>query len=579
SDALDTLVNKIKRNEFGIVQAELTRLAERTDLRIRQRAEKVVQDAKRSMDQYSGPMDMAEARRTLNGASEALAAGNPTRAYELAQQATESLKKEEIQLLDSRMAEAGRLLAIMKELECESITLKDKADKAQEMRRTRMFNESMRLTGEVIHFANSIIKDELSRQMTNVGKGISIARKKGIEVGGTDRLMEESWRLLNAGTIEQSYNIMQRAVDQLQDINRQHTEIYELLSEVRSLMQEAVSRNLDPRQTEDRLEKAQKLFEAGRYDEAREAGRIAFQDAEKLVAPYIATKRLAEVNELIGIAFKMKLDTTKSEDLLARAEEFLGSKDYVHSLATIREARANAVALMTDGLRRDIAASRGTIEKSKSSGLDMTTAEIMLQKAEGMMQEGRYNDAWRAVELAKSELDQSTFMEQRASDYMRQAEEGIKETAEIGLDVAAAQEMLRQAGTFQRQGNFALATELAKKSYQIACDTAERAVMDKLQDLEDDSHMNGLSGPDMTSMARKKEQIRALVTQHRYKEAMFMIGPFEEELRILRTNRDKARAELEELEKRTLAVEGAGMLSEHSKQMLVKAREKFKGGA
>lgn len=579
SEALDLIVNKIKRNEYGIVETEMRHLSDRAEQRLRESAEKVVLDARRAVDDYTGPMDLTEARATVRRAVEALETRNYNLAYDLSCQSAEVLRREEIQMLDLRMVQAARLLGVMKDLECESITLKEKHRKAEEMRAAHMFNEAMQFTNDIIQFAGSIIKDELSRQMLNVGKIISFSRKKGVGVDGPEHSIEEAWRLLNLNKTEEAYDSMQKAMEQLRHANQQHSEAYDLIAEVRLLMGEAAAKGLDVKKAEGLLEKARSLFEQDHYEEARDMARSAHAEAERLAAPYIAPKRLAEATELLSLAFRMKMNTSKAEDILAEAEDLLAVQDPIRALVHIKEASEHVIALMTDGLTRDIAACKATIDKSRSKGLDVTAAELMVQKAESLLDERRYNDSWRAVELAKNELDQSTFMEQRANDYLNQAERCIKEVEELNLNVSSSHEVLRQATILQRQGSFTLATELSKKAMAIANEAAGSMIDSKLAEVEEEGHLSGLGGTDLESLDRKREQIHTLTTQRKFKDAMFLIEPFQDELRGLQENRERANRELNELEARVKAVESAGMLSEHARQVMVKARERFQDGS
>ena len=106
--------------------------------------------------------------------------------------------------MEGRIDEAERILAIMKEMECESNTLKEKFRRAVDLRQQRMFGESSRLATEVVQFGSSIIKDELSRQMAKVGKAINISRKKGVEVSAPEHFIEGAWRALNADRMDEA---------------------------------------------------------------------------------------------------------------------------------------------------------------------------------------------------------------------------------------------------------------------------------------------------------------------------------------------------------------------------------------
>ena len=130
SETLDGLVHKVKQNEFGIVEAELKELAQDVKQKIDRRTQHVVIQARKAIDAYKGPLDVTEARALLVSADEELRQGNYVSAHDLAQSAVETLKKEELLQVEGRIDEAERILAIMKEMECESNTLKEKFRRA-----------------------------------------------------------------------------------------------------------------------------------------------------------------------------------------------------------------------------------------------------------------------------------------------------------------------------------------------------------------------------------------------------------------------------------------------------------------
>ncbi len=208
----------------------------------------------------------------------------------------------------------------------------------------------------------------------------------------------------------------------------------------------------------------------------------------------------------------------------------------------------------------------------------MASAEMIVSKAETLLNEGLYNDAWRALELARNELDQSVFMEQKAKDLLHQTELEIKEVEELGLDIGPAMEVLQKAYFLQRAGNHALALELGKKAEQIACSSAERMVKDRLSSLEGQYQLGTLSGPDYIPSAKRKEDVMNLLAQKRYKESIILLGPYELDLMELRRNREQAQMRMRQLEQRLQTAQAAGRVSEYGRQMASAGAGAVQGG-
>ena len=466
SAALDGLVQKIRQNEFGIVDAELKELSQDIRQKIDHRVQHVLIQARKAIDGYKGPMDVTEARSLLVSADEEMQNGNFVSAHDLAQSAVETLKKEELLQVEGRIDEAERILAIMKEMECESNTLKEKFRRAVELRQQRMFIESSRLATEVVQFGSSIIKDELSRQMAKVGKAINISRKKGVEVSAPEHFIEGAWRALNADRMDEAFSLMNDSMEELRRMNQLHTEVYDHIAEVRALLHQAEAKDLPVGNAATTLEGAQDLFEEGRYAEARDMSQKAYLEVERGASSLIAPKMLGEAESLVEIVGKVRSDNAKLAKDLSQARELERTGKHLEAITAAKDVKNAAQSVVVAALQREIDTSLSTIRRSQADGMDMASAEMIVSKAETLLNEGLYNDAWRALELARNELDQSVFMEQKAKDLLHQTELEIKEVEELGLDIGPAMEVLQKAYFLQRAGNHALALELGKKAEQ-----------------------------------------------------------------------------------------------------------------
>ena len=175
---LDKIVDLIKRGEFTVAPELLAKCADTTDAKLRSPSRKRWTRARPServqrLHGHGQRGGHAGAGQGRDGKKEFV------NAFDLVAESAESLKRDEKQALENRMGEARTMLAILKELNCESITLKDKMAKAEEMKGKNNTMQALRTANDVIQFSHSIMLDEFTREMASTSRAISLERKKG----------------------------------------------------------------------------------------------------------------------------------------------------------------------------------------------------------------------------------------------------------------------------------------------------------------------------------------------------------------------------------------------------------------
>jgi len=193
---LEKIVDLIKRGEFSVAPELLAKCAETTDAKLRFQVQKALDEGRANVDAYKGSMDVSSAAAMLDQARMAMDKKEFVNAFDLAAESAESLNREEKQALETRLGEARSMLGILKELNCESVTLKDKLSRAEELRSKNSTMQALRTANDVIQFSHSIILDELTREMATTSRSISLERRKGVEVMKPEHLLEEAGRAL-----------------------------------------------------------------------------------------------------------------------------------------------------------------------------------------------------------------------------------------------------------------------------------------------------------------------------------------------------------------------------------------------
>ncbi|MEM0449201.1 MAG: hypothetical protein QW520_05200 [Methanomassiliicoccales archaeon] len=579
SALLEDIIARAKAGRYAGLREELDECMQKVEAKMRVVAERTVSEARSLLETYEGPIDITPHRRSLQMAAEALKEGQALRAYELANSAMAMVKRDENDALQRRLDEARHLLSITKDMGCESSTLNDKLQRAEELRNGGKVGEGLRLAAEVVQFARSIVKDEVTRQLAQITRGISSARRNGIEVLPAERLAEESSRALISGDLLKGYSLMKEASSTLERLKAVHARIYERIVEIGSLLKVAEAHQLDATSHMEMLTKAKKLFEAGRYEEALPAIAKTFVETEKLVAPFLAPQKAQEAQGIIDIAKRLGYEMSAPQKRLEQAKKMIERQEYAQAMISVREVEKTVNSVLSKGLERELNDIKEKLLKTQSTGTDVSGPLLMTNKAESLMREGRLQDALRALELAKGELDQGLIISKKAEMAIQKAQALIDEAKSLGVSVEAAADLLRQAFNYQKLGRQGIAHELAKKAGDQAAAGAAEALRKRIGEAEEKYQLKGLQGVDLEALLRNREEMEKRIEAQRISEAAAQVTMLEKELERLLLQKEAAAQALHLAGDNLSRAREKGLKLEEEERTFSLAQQRFAEGA
>jgi hypothetical protein len=576
---LDKIVDLIKRGEFTVAPELLAKCAETTDAKLRSSVQKAMDNGKANLEAYKGSMDIGNAAAMLEQARAALEKKEFVNAFDLAAESAESLKREEKQALDLRLGEARTMLAILKELNCESITLKDKMAKAEEMKGKNNTMQALRTANDVIQFSHSIMLDEFTREMASTSRSISLERKKGVEVMKPEHLLEEAGKALKDGLFEKAYESLKEANISLKQLTSVHVEIYDRIVEISTLLEEADSQGIDTKKATDLLLRTKRMFESGRYADARATSAAAYAETEVIVAPFMALRKVQEAKELVLAMDTLSLDTATAQASIQAASELEEKKEHLTALKTMNSGIDSIRSQLSNGISREIGLCHSLMDRTKAAGIDITSPQQILVKATSLLSEKRYLDALRASQMARGELDQLMLMEQKATEQIERTMSTLKAIQDLGVNVSPAVEMMNQARIIQKQGNHPLAMELSKRALDQAAHLMDMMASRKLEEVDLKLRREELEGPDLVIVDRIRRDINERINQRRFRDVLPLVRTYEEELTKVKDIRDSAQRTIAEVRSKFDEAAAAGVYSEELRQLMTKTEERMKARA
>ncbi|HEY3419262.1 MAG TPA: CARDB domain-containing protein [Methanomassiliicoccales archaeon] len=576
---LDKIVDLIKKGEFTVAPELLAKCSETTDSKLRFQVQKALDEGRANLESYKGSMDVSSASAMLDQARKAMDKNEFVDAYDLAAEAAEALNREEKQALETRLGEARSMLDILKELNCESVTLKDKMAKAEEMRAKNSTMQALRTANDVVQFSHSIILDELTREMASTSRAISLERKKGVEVMKPEHLLEEAGRALKEGAFQKAFENLKDAGTSLKQLTSVHVEIYDRIVEISTLLEEADSKGIDTRKATDLLLKTKRMFESGKYGDARAASAASYAETEVIVAPFMAARRIEEAKELVMAMDTLGLDTSSAMSSIQAATELEGKNGHLTALKTMNSGIELIRGQLASGISRELEVCRSLLERTRSAGIDISSPQQILTKAASLLAEKRYLEALRAAQMTRSELDQLMLMEQKANEQIERTMATLKAIQDLGVNVSPAVETLNQARIIQKQGNHPLAMELSKRAVDQAAHLMDMMASRKLDEVDVKMRREELEGPDLVIVDRIRKDINERINQRRFRDVLPLVRNYEDELLKVKEIRDSVQRTIVEVRSRFDEAAASGVYSEELRQLMAKAEEKLKDKA
>lgn len=235
---------------------------------------------------------------------------------------------------------------------------------------------------------------------------------------------------LESGELGRAADLALHLREQLEHLKKQGEEADASIKRVRELVSDAEAMNLEVSATMAVLEKAERAFKMGHFEEAMDYVAAAEIEVGRERDQGIAST-MQRFEESISRARREGTDTRSAERLFDRAREFFRAKKYRQALATAvqSEAEAERVALQQGMATQAVATIDG---KLRSLGHTAPSVDAVAEEARKALAAGDYVKA----------LDQAI----RASDALAEFRASYDEAQEVRIRATALRQTAREIG-------------------------------------------------------------------------------------------------------------------------------------
>jgi len=393
--------------------------------------------------------------------------------------------------------------------------LRELASEAKEAMKAKDYEKALRLASRAEEEFAALIREKVTTILGNVQMLAGSVEGANLAPVGDEAIRVR--QALEAGELAQAADLAVRLQDQLEKLKRQVEEADAAIRRVRELVADAEAMSLQVPETLGLLDKAERAYKTGHYEEALDYAAQAEAEALAERDRGIAAM-MRRFEDSIERARKEGTDVRSAEKLYDRAKEFFRAKKYRQALATAlqSEAEAERVALQQAMSSQAVQ----TIErKLKSLGRAAPPVERLAEEARVAFAQGDYvkaldtaikaSDAFAEFRLGLEEVQEARLRAQA----LRQA------AREVGAEAAKLDGMIREGDAALEEGNLpgARASYAASLEWGIGLLRAHlKELLDQAQQAADLCKDLGI---DPTSILNRLSEARTLIEAENFLSA------------------------------------------------------------
>jgi len=397
--------------------------------------------------------------------------------------------------------------------------LREMLNNAKEAMKSKEYEKALQLSERAEKTLNELVTDKIASVVTPtealLGKG------EGATVSPIQDKLIRIRSLTDARQLGQAADLALQVRDDVEKLKKLGEQAGVAMKQARDAVAEVETMNIDPTSSKRLLEKADRAFQSGRFDEALELAHKAVAEIETETEQNVATT-MRRFQESIDKAKRDGVDTRTAEKLFERAREFQRYGKFRQALAAAMqsESETERVSLQQDMASKAIQ----TIEKRMGAfGRPLPAVDALVAEAKAAF---RYGDYVKALDLAIQSGDEFTRRRETAESAMEvktRAGQVMTVLTEIGADAVSAQRVYREAESALDRGDADTARNLYQQALDAGVTGARTSLNQRLQ-----------RGRALADLGQRLE-VETTTSMKRFSEAKGQIesGNFEEAFQLI----------------------------------------------
>ena len=376
-----------------------------------------------------------------------------------------------------RLISSREKLDVASRLGIDAPHLRDMLNNAKEAMKSKEYEKALQLSERADKELTELVTDKIASVVTPTEA--LVGGSEGAGASGIQDKLTRIRSLTDARQLGQAADLTLQVRDDVDKLKKLGEQAAGAIKQARGAIGEIETMNIDPAYSRRFLEKADRSYQTGRFDEALDFAHKAIAELETETEQNVAGA-MQRFQESIDKAKRDGTDTRSAEKFFERAREFQRYGKFRQALAAAMQSEneAERVSLQQDMASKAIQ----TIEKRLAAfGRPVPAVDGIITEAKAAF---RYGDYVKALDLAINGGDEFARRRETAESAMEtktRAGQVMTALTGIGADGAGAQRAYREAEAALERGDADTARGLYQQALDLGLGGARTSLTKELQ--------------------------------------------------------------------------------------------------
>src|SRR2546425_184289 len=408
--------------------------------------------------------------------------------------------------------------------------LRDVFGAAKEAMKAKEYDKALALAQRAEDEFTSLIKEKLTSSLKAAESVLGSV--EGVNLAQSSDAIVRARQHLDAGELEQAADLTLRLREQLDILKRQGDEAATALRRLREIVTDAEAMSLPLAMTTGLLERADRAYKMGQFEEALDHAAQAEAEASKERDRGIAS-RMKGFEESLLRARMDGTDTRSAERLFERAREFFRAKKYRQAIAAAEQSEEEAERVgLQQGMSKQ--AVESVERKLRAIGKGPLAVTSLVSDSRRMYNDGDYVKALDTAIRSSDAIADLRILLEETQEVRNRAQALLQTAYEVGADSTKFEKFFQEGEVAFEAGEVERASSAFAGSIDWGLGLLKAHVREELT-----------KGESLVDTCRKME-IDPTTVQNKFSEARTLADTenFRDALALIQSGRDAAQSAL-----------------------------------
>jgi hypothetical protein len=287
---------------------------------------------------------------------------------------------------------------------------------------------------------------------------IDKAASEGLNIGMADRCVAEGIQSFKSGKYQDSLKLAMKCEAEMDRAELQRDISSRAVDLARMKLADATVEGIRSQELADLVARADKLLKEGKYVDAMA---VAIESGDELhsIKDNLDMCRisLSAARERIERLKKVEIDTSDIDEVMAQAQERIGSQDFDGCKVTLERAASMATELFETSIKDVMDQNRQMITKAKSMGINTKPCDDLLEVANTSFSEKLWDFAYQQAMSCRESC--ISLISKKITDLVSEVKSRVDDLRRYGASVKVVENLIGSANKAASRGDIAGAFE------------------------------------------------------------------------------------------------------------------------